>query len=131
MLSVRVAFVIISAIAFVQCESVPKFNPRWLQTANREPPPPQVPVPRLILERWFNTKLDHFSETDESRWNMRYFSNDAHYVNGGPLFIFVGGEWEISYQWVLAGHFYDMAKDLNGLLFYTEHRYYGASHPTP
>ena len=29
------------------------------------------------------------------------------------------------------GHMYDMAKALNGLLFYTEHRYYGNTKPTP
>lgn len=61
---------------------------------------------------------------------MRYFSNSEHYVPGGPIFIYVGGEWEISYGWVTGGHIYDMAKELNGFVFYTEHRYYGKSYPT-
>lgn len=42
----------------------------------------------------------------------------------------IGGEWAISDGWVLGGHMHDIAKELNGQIFYTEHRYYGASHPT-
>lgn len=61
---------------------------------------------------------------------MRYFSNNEHYAPGGPLFIYLGGEWEISYGWVMGGHMYDMAKEMNGHIFYTEHRYYGRSYPT-
>lgn len=62
---------------------------------------------------------------------MRYFSNNAYHVFGGPMFIFVGGEWPISYGWVVGGAMHDMAKDMNGYIFYTEHRYYGESRPTP
>lgn len=61
---------------------------------------------------------------------QRYISNDEFYQEGGPLFIFVGGEWEISTGYVTGGHFYDLAKEHNGYLFYTEHRYYGKSWPT-
>lgn len=43
----------------------------------------------------------------------------------------VGGEWTISSGSISAGtHIYDMASELNGTLYYTEHRYYGSSHPT-
>lgn len=53
-----------------------------------------------------------------------------HYKAGGPLFIYVGGEWAINAGSISRGHFYDMAKDLGAYLFYTEHRYYGLSRPT-
>lgn len=49
---------------------------------------------------------------------------------GGPIFIYIGGEWEISPGWISAGLMFDMAKELNGTMFYTEHRYYGKSKPT-
>lgn len=42
-----------------------------------------------------------------------------------------GGEWTISSGWLLTGHMHDMARDLNGTMYYTEHRYYGDSRPTP
>lgn len=132
MRSIPVIFVIISALAIVHCAvDVPKFSSEWFLSLNKQSPPkpPQTPLPRLILERWFSTKVDHFGDSDAT-WNMRYFSNDAHYVPGGPLFIFVGGEYEISYNWMVAGHLFDMAEEMNGILFHTEHRYYGQSHPT-
>lgn len=98
---------------------------------SKEPPLSRKIESRLVFNRLFNTKLDHFDEENEARWDMRYFSNDAYFVNGGPMFIFVGGNWPISYGWVLEGHMVDMAKDMKGYIFYTEHRYYGESKPTP
>ena len=56
--------------------------------------------------------------------------NDQFYKPGGPFFIFVGGEWEILPNRITGGHMYDMAKELNGYMFYTEHRFYGLSRPT-
>jgi Serine carboxypeptidase S28 len=37
---------------------------------------------------------------------------------------------EVSEGWVTGGHMVDMARDLNGFIFYTEHRFYGLSRPT-
>jgi pimeloyl-ACP methyl ester carboxylesterase len=42
---------------------------------------------------------------------------------------FVGGEWTISPGTLRSGHMHDMARALNGALFYTEHRYYGETKP--
>lgn len=58
-------------------------------------------------------------------------ANNEHFQPGGPIFIYVGGEWTISPGWIQGGHTYDMAAERNGYLFYTEHRYYGISHPVP
>lgn len=60
---------------------------------------------------------------------MRYLSNDFYFKEKGPIFIFVGGEWEISESNLRGGHMFDMAKNLSGYMFYTEHRYYGRSQP--
>lgn len=98
-----------------------------------EPPPPETSArinPRLIFEQYITQKQDHFDEANVATWQMRYFSNSEHYAPGGPIFIYVGGEWEITYGWIMSGHMYDMAKEMNGQMFYTEHRYYGKSFPT-
>lgn len=43
----------------------------------------------------------------------------------------IGGEWEIGPSHISRGTMlYDMAKKHNGLLIYTEHRYYGKTQPT-
>lgn len=56
-------------------------------------------------------------------------ANDEFYQEGGPIFIYVGGEWAISAGSISGGHVYDMAREHNGYLFYTEHRFYGQSRP--
>lgn len=63
--------------------------------------------------------------------SQRYYRNDEFFERGGPIFVYVGGEWTISPGNLLGGHIYDMARELNAQMFYTEHRYYGLSLPTP
>ncbi|CAH0605829.1 unnamed protein product [Chrysodeixis includens] len=50
---------------------------------------------------------------------------------GSPVFILVGGEWDIVPGWLLAGNMYEMARENKGYQIYTEHRYYGRSLPFP
>lgn len=63
---------------------------------------------------------------------QRYFKYDEYFKTGGPIFIFIGGWWDISANKDnTAGTLVnDMAKESNGLLIYTEHRFYGKSIPT-
>lgn len=58
-------------------------------------------------------------------------SNEEHFKSGGPIVIYIGGEWTISAGALLGGQQFDIAAKHNGYLFYTEHRYYGKSYPTP
>ncbi|XP_052868408.1 putative serine protease K12H4.7 [Anopheles cruzii] len=83
-----------------------------------------------VTTKYILQPLDHFDAQNVNTWSMRYMENEEHYQPGGPLFVYVGGEWAISEGSILRGHVYDMASQLNGSLFYTEHRYYGLSHPT-
>ncbi|XP_036332846.1 putative serine protease K12H4.7 [Rhagoletis pomonella] len=105
---------------------------RTFNQLHQEPPPPEpASQNRASVEYlWIEQKLDNFNETETRTWQMRYLSNDEFYQEGAPFFIFVGGEWEISTGYVTGGHMYDLAKEHNGHLFYTEHRYYGQSRPT-
>lgn len=56
--------------------------------------------------------------------------NELYFKDGGPMFLYLGGEWAISPGGIQGGLYPDMAKEHNGILFYTEHRYYGESKPT-
>ncbi|XP_059217687.1 putative serine protease K12H4.7 [Stomoxys calcitrans] len=86
-----------------------------------------------VQEMWLPQKVDHFAGTEHKlgnqTWMMRYYVNAEFYEPGGPILILVGGEWEITPSLLHQGHFYDMALQHNGIMFYTEHRYYGKSWP--
>lgn len=82
-------------------------------------------------EKWIEQRLNNFDPLDNRTWQMRYYENSLHLQEGGPIFVYIGGEWTITPAWVFGGHTYDMMRQLNGILFYPEHRYYGKSHPTP
>ncbi|GAB0098734.1 putative serine protease K12H4.7 [Sergentomyia squamirostris] len=104
----------------------------FLEYLHREPPVPVAKSnPRAVVEGWIEQQVDHYDQNNNETYQMRYLGNDEFYQPGGPIFIYVGGEWAISPGWILGGHTYDMARELNGYLFYTEHRYYGQSRPTP
>lgn len=99
---------------------------------HREPPPDAAfNVDEAVEWKWIEQRLNNFDPLDNRTWQMRYIENANHLEEGGPIFVFIGGEWTISEGWTLGGHPYDMMRQLNGILFYTEHRYYGVSRPVP
>lgn len=61
---------------------------------------------------------------------QRYFANPLYYQEGGPIFIYVGGDFEIGSFWLEHGHMHDIAADLHGYLFGSEMRYFGQNRPT-
>lgn len=61
---------------------------------------------------------------------QRYMENAIYFEANGPMFIHLGGEWMISAGAIRNGIFPDLAREHKGILFYTEHRYYGKSQPT-
>ncbi|SPP83757.1 blast:Putative serine protease K12H4.7 [Drosophila guanche] len=82
-----------------------------------------------VEELWLPQKVDHFDALNNQTWQMRYYRNGKYHRNRGPIFIFVGGEWSISPGFLVTGLTHDMAVENAGMLFYTEHRYYGPSLP--
>lgn len=97
------------------------------------PPPSNFPSSKATrLPAWheITQRVDHFNPRDTRTWSMRYISNDEFFQEGGPIFIFLGGEWQISTSRLRTGQIFDMAEQHNGYMFYTEHRYYGYSYPT-
>lgn len=52
------------------------------------------------------------------------------FKKGGPMILYIGGEWTILPVTLMTGQAYEIARENCGYLFYTEHRYYGESYPT-
>lgn len=73
--------------------------------------------------------MDHFNALDERTFDLRYIHNSEFWVPGGPIFIYIGGGFEIYDEYLTSGHVFDINRELNGHLFALEHRYYGVSRP--
>lgn len=94
-----------------------------------EPPLPHCRHPEKFETNWILQFSNHFAELDPTVWRMRFFSNLDNFDSGGPLFVVVGGPWEISPHFVCSGLVVDAAKSTRGAVFYLEHRFYGHSFP--
>jgi len=94
------------------------------------PPPPPPTKGEEFPEQWFTQSLDHFHPSDDRTWQQRYWSNFEHYQEGGPTFIFIGGEGEASPGWLTYGVWTRFAQEQGGAMFILEHRFYGQSKPT-
>lgn len=73
--------------------------------------------------------VDHFDKTDTRTWMMRYCQNLEFYQPNGPIYLLIGGEAPLDYHYTLLGFIYELAKETNGALIMSEHRYYGQSLP--
>ncbi|KAI8046728.1 putative serine protease K12H4.7 [Drosophila gunungcola] len=109
------------------------FNPykRNLELLNLEPISGSYTKNEVasVEELWLDQKVDNFDEKNNQTWKMRHFCNAKYHKPQGPIYIFVGGEWTISRGLMSTGLTHDMAVENSGMLFYTEHRYYGRSLP--
>jgi len=96
------------------------------------PPPPEAFTRRAseVQTKWFTQKFDHYNISSPT-WQQRYLVNEAKYRPGGPIFVWIGGEGELSPTWLLYGNMFVNAKKHGALMFTPEHRFYGESRPTP
>lgn len=97
---------------------------------NLQPPVSQTVRGETVQTEWIKQRVNNFDLNDKRTWQMRYLENNYFLRDGGTVFIFVGGEVEVDEGWLLGGHMRDMAVQLQGAMFYVEHRYYGESRPT-
>ena len=92
-----------------------------------------APPPDLFFEQ----PLDHLAlgaEDATTRWLQRFWVNDTFFVakgRTGPVFLYVEGEGSGSPYSVLQGEHVELAAIHGALILSLEHRYYGASIPTP
>ncbi|XP_016994833.2 thymus-specific serine protease [Drosophila takahashii] len=128
-LAVVLAAGLVQALDTSKIKDVPVLV-RTLKNLNRGPPQQVVTKRAVVQEKWITQKLDNFDASNTATYQMRYLLNDEFQTEGSPIFIYLGGEWEIEQSMVSAGHWYDMAEEHKGVLVYTEHRFYGQSVPT-
>ncbi|XP_052834614.1 putative serine protease K12H4.7 [Drosophila gunungcola] len=128
-LAVVLVLGLVQALDFPKVKDVPVLV-RTMKDLNRGPPQPVMTKRVNVQEKWITQKLDNFDLSNTATYQMRYLINDEFQTEGSPIFIYLGGEWEIEPSMVSAGHWYDMAAEHKGVLVYTEHRYYGQSVPT-
>ncbi|KAL4707910.1 hypothetical protein ACJJTC_013701 [Scirpophaga incertulas] len=123
-----------SSLAVLVC-----FTP-WIsaQVLLKEPPlrvdlrPPEgsEALARNVFSGFVFMPIDHFDPQNNETYVMRYMYNQDFFGDfGNPVYILIGGEWDINAGWLRTGNMYEMAVENKGYMFYTEHRYYGASLP--
>ncbi|XP_063370334.1 putative serine protease K12H4.7 [Cydia amplana] len=95
-----------------------------------EPPAPSRVSRNDPVEGWLTVRLNHFKASFNDTFRMRYYYNDE-FAENNNIVIFVGGEWAIHPGWTQGGLAYELAELTKAALFYTEHRYYGNTRPSP
>lgn len=92
----------------------------------------ETPVPSNVVLRSITQRLDNFDPLNDIIWEQRFYQNDAYYQPGGPIILFLAGEWAITPERLTVGESLvaDLASELNGNIVYLEHRFYGESRPT-
>jgi len=77
----------------------------------------------------FANQIDHFDDTNTNTYNQRYWVNDTYYKAGGPVFLYLCGEWTCSATNPDTNAAFQMGIKHNALLLTLEHRFYGESQP--
>ncbi len=94
---------------------------------------PTLPASSLPPDLFFNQSLDHFDVLRGGvTWPQRYWVNASLWKGGdAPVFFYIEGEGAGSPYSVVSGEHVELAATYGALLVALEHRYYGASIPTP
>lgn len=82
--------------------------------------------------KYFDVAIDHFTNNGTSpTYKMRYLVNDTFAtVTNPPILFYCGNEGPIDAFYNNSGYMTEfLAQELNGLLLFAEHRYYGDSMP--
>lgn len=78
----------------------------------------------------FNTLLDHFTFTDNATFPLRYLINESFAVDHkSPIMFYTGNEGDIELFAQNTGFVWRSAQELNAVVVFAEHRYYGKSMP--
>ncbi|XP_055545948.1 putative serine protease K12H4.7 [Wyeomyia smithii] len=90
-----------------------------------------TPNKQVVIENFFTTQVDHFNPQDSEEWTLRYFSASDHYLPGGPILIFLGGHTPIVPSMIdETSLIYEMAREMNGVVYAFETRFFGESRIT-
>lgn len=82
-------------------------------------------------EKFFDQKIDHYDyRVNSGTYKQRYLVNSDSYKGGrSPIFFYTGNEGDIVLFAANTGLMWEFAADLNALIIFAEHRYYGESLP--
>ncbi len=80
------------------------------------------PIPTNVSLEDIVQRLDNFDPSNLEIWGQRYYVNNAYYTPGSPIFLFLAGEWTITPYRLTNSLMHDIASELNGGLYYLEHR---------
>ncbi|SPP83761.1 thymus-specific serine protease [Drosophila guanche] len=118
-----------ASLGATEAEPEPNAFVQSVRELHRGPPVQQTRNIANVETRWFTLKLDNFNAANNATWKDRVLINEDHFTAGSPIFIYLGGEWEIEPSSITSGLWVDIAKEHNGSLIYTEHRFFGKSFP--
>lgn len=82
-----------------------------------------------VFESYILQRVDNFDTNNLNTYHQRFLSYGEHHQSGGPLFVLLGGFLSVSEERLVSSMPYGLARDMNGSVFYLEHRYYGNSIP--
>lgn len=89
--------------------------------------------PHTPTEYWYNAPIDHFDNRGDlsDTFPMRYIVNAQYwYPQQGPILFYAGNEGDIWGFYNNSGFMTDtLAQELNGLVVFAEHRFFGQSWP--
>ncbi|NXF03459.1 PCP carboxypeptidase, partial [Smithornis capensis] len=75
-------------------------------------------------------QIDHFGFDENLTFQQRYLVADQHWKkDNGPILFYTGNEGDITWFCNNTGFMWDVAEELNAMLVFAEHRYYGESLP--
>ncbi|XP_008842416.1 lysosomal Pro-X carboxypeptidase isoform X2 [Nannospalax galili] len=79
---------------------------------------------------YFPQKVDHFGFNNVKTFKQRYLIADKHWKkNGGSILFYTGNEGDIIWFCNNTGFMWNVAEELEAMLVFAEHRYYGESLP--
>lgn len=84
-------------------------------------------TPNVGTQRWFEQKLDHFSDNTEM-FNQKYFVNTSYAKKSTHLVVYIGGESKLS-ESVIRYDAMKIAEETKSVVLALEHRFFGDSVP--
>jgi hypothetical protein len=85
-----------------------------------------------VEEHWFEARIDHFNyqPTTVPTFPLRYYVNqDCWNPQNGSVLFYAGNEADILQFVNNTGFMFEIAQELDSLVIFAEHRYYGLSNP--
>uniref|UniRef100_A0A8D0BQC7 Lysosomal Pro-X carboxypeptidase n=1 Tax=Salvator merianae TaxID=96440 RepID=A0A8D0BQC7_SALMN len=100
-----------------------------LRDASR-PDPGGLRATRSYRTCYITQKIDHFGFSEDRTFKQRYLVVDRHWnEDTGSVLFYTGNEGDITWFANNTGFMWNIAEELNAILVFAEHRYYGESLP--